>query len=85
MSDHRDALAQIMRVCAGSQQYTRRTQQIHDIAMRALGMTLNQRAERHERAAARSQDMLAVARVAGWRKAQEKFAARMAHEEEKEG
>ena len=41
--------------------------------MRGLGMTLNQRATRHNRIAQKSKDTRAVLRVAGWRAAQEKF------------
>lgn len=47
MSDHRDALEQILRLCSSGQKYTRRTQQIHDVAMRALGLTQGQRTKRH--------------------------------------
>lgn len=47
MSEHRDALDHILRLCNASEMYTRRTQTIHEIAMQALGMTHNQRQERH--------------------------------------
>lgn len=47
MSDHREALEEIMRVCATSRTYTRRTQQINEVAMHALGMTSGQRKARH--------------------------------------
>lgn len=47
MSDHRKALEDIMRICAASRTYTRRTQQINDVAMYALGMTAAQRQARH--------------------------------------
>ena len=47
MSEHREALEHIMRLCGESRTYTRRTQTIHEVAMMALGMTKNQRQERH--------------------------------------
>ncbi len=47
MSEHRKALEDIMRQCADARTYTRRTQVINNIAMRALGMTGNQRHEVH--------------------------------------
>ncbi len=47
MHDHRAALIQIMEICGLSQSYTRRTQHINDVAMRALGMTSNQRCAVH--------------------------------------
>lgn len=47
MSDHRAALEHIMRICADSRTYTRRTQHINDVAMYALGMTAAQRQARH--------------------------------------
>ena len=43
MADHREALEKIMRICAESRTYTRRTQLINHTAMRSLGMTANQR------------------------------------------
>lgn len=47
MSEHRAALEQIMRLCAESRTYTRRTQLINNVAMKALGMTAGQRHEVH--------------------------------------
>jgi hypothetical protein len=47
MSDHRAALENIMRLCGESRVYTRRTQQINNVAMKALGMTASQRHEVH--------------------------------------
>ena len=47
MSDHREALEHIMRICATSRTYTRRTQQINDVDMYAVGMTAAQRQARH--------------------------------------
>ena len=47
MSDHREALEHIMRICATSRTYTRRTQQINEVAMHGLGMTSCQRKARH--------------------------------------
>lgn len=47
MSDHREALEHIMRICATSRTYTRRTQQINEVAMHAMGMTSGQRKARH--------------------------------------
>lgn len=49
MSEHRKALEDIMRLCAEGRTYTRRTQSINNIAMKALGMTGNQRHEVHMR------------------------------------
>lgn len=43
MNEHRQALESIMRECANSRTYSRRTQVINTIAMRALGMTATQR------------------------------------------
>lgn len=48
MSDLREALDQILVLCNTSRTYTRRTQAIHEVAMRGLGMTAGQRQERHE-------------------------------------
>lgn len=81
MSEQREALTQIMRLCGKSKTYTNRIQQIHDIAMRGLGMTLNQRAERHNRAAARSDDAKAVLRVEGWHRSRKLFEERQKREE----
>ena len=47
MSDLRDALDQILIICNGSRTYPRRTQTIHEVAMRALGLTAGQRTARH--------------------------------------
>lgn len=47
MSELREALDHILRLCNGSRTYTRRTQNIHEVAMQGLGMTKNQRQERH--------------------------------------
>lgn len=47
MSEHREALSKIMEICAFASTYTRRTQQIHEVAMIALGLTANQRHARH--------------------------------------
>jgi hypothetical protein len=47
MSDLRDTLDQILTLCAQSRTYSRRTQQIHEVAMRGLGLTANQREARH--------------------------------------
>lgn len=47
MSEHRKALEQIMRICEESRTYTRRTQNINNVAMLALGMTANQRHDVH--------------------------------------
>lgn len=49
MSEHRQALEKIMRICAESRTYSRRTQAINNEAMTALGMTANQRHEVHMR------------------------------------
>lgn len=47
MSTHRDALQEIMDLCARSRTYTRRTMLINETAMKALGMTANQRHAKH--------------------------------------
>lgn len=45
--DLRKALDDIVVICNQSRTYTRRIQLIHEIAMRALGMTAGQREQRH--------------------------------------
>ncbi|MCG2586536.1 hypothetical protein [Massilia sp. TS11] len=47
MSDHREALEQILVLCNQSRTYTRRIQAIHEVAMYALGLTQSQRKARH--------------------------------------
>ncbi len=47
MSDHRDALIAIINICEKSENYSRRTQSIHNKAMIAIGFTESQRASRH--------------------------------------
>lgn len=47
MHDHRAALIKIMEICGLSTSYTRRIQHVNDVAMRALGMTANQRCAVH--------------------------------------
>lgn len=47
MSDLREALDHILILCSGSRTYTRRVQTIHEVTMEGLGMTKNQRQERH--------------------------------------
>lgn len=47
MSDLRQALDDICRLCNESRTYTRRTQVIHEVAMKGLGMTGGQRRARH--------------------------------------
>jgi hypothetical protein len=47
MADLREALDRILILCNQSATYTRRVQLIHDEAMRALGLTANQRRARH--------------------------------------
>ncbi len=47
MSEHRAALENIMRLCADARTYTRRTQLINNVAMKALGMTASQRHQVH--------------------------------------
>jgi len=47
MNDLRNTLDQILTLCAQSRTYSRRTQQIHEVAMRGLGLTANQREARH--------------------------------------
>lgn len=47
MSDLREALDDILRLCHQSRTYTRRVQTIHEVAMQALGMTAGQREARH--------------------------------------
>jgi hypothetical protein len=50
MSDHRNALYEIIKICFESSEYSRRTQAIHEKAMVALGFTESQRIERHTKA-----------------------------------
>lgn len=47
MSDFRDALERILTLCNTSSKYSRRTQQIHETSMYALGLTESQRTARH--------------------------------------
>lgn len=47
MGEHRTALEKIMRLCAESRTYSRRTQLINSEAMKALGMTAGQRHQVH--------------------------------------
>lgn len=49
MTDLRQALDAILRLCSTSTGYTRRIQQIHETAMIGLGMTQNQREGRHKK------------------------------------
>jgi hypothetical protein len=52
---YKEALEKIMRICYESSEYGRRVQHIHETAMIALGLTENQRAERHIKASIRSE------------------------------
>lgn len=47
MSDLRDTLDHILRLCNSSRTYSRRTQEIHEVTMKGLGMTAGQREARH--------------------------------------
>lgn len=49
MSDLREALDRILVICNQSRNYSRRTQTIHEVAMKGLGLTANQREARHMR------------------------------------
>lgn len=44
---HRDALEKIASICRQSDTYSRRTQHIHEVAMRSMGLTANQRMSEH--------------------------------------
>ncbi len=55
MSEHREALVKIMKICNESSEYNRRTQAIHEEAMQAVGLTESQRQERHVKAMMRSE------------------------------
>ncbi len=44
---YKEALERILILCNNSTRYSRRTQSVHNTAMIALGLTFNQRAERH--------------------------------------
>jgi hypothetical protein len=55
MSEHRQALEKILKICNESSEYTRRTQAIHETAMVALGLTAGQRETRHIKAMMRSE------------------------------
>lgn len=48
MSDLREALDHILILCNNCDKYTRRLQTIHEVAMKALGLTAGQRQARHE-------------------------------------
>jgi hypothetical protein len=52
--DKTEALEKILTLCNNSRLYTRRTQEIHEIAMQGLGLTKNQRDLRHDRIYART-------------------------------
>lgn len=54
ISDKTEALEKILILCNNSRSYTRRTQEIHEIAMQGLGMTKSQRDVRHDRIYARA-------------------------------
>lgn len=45
--NHREALEKIATICRQSEMYSRRTQHIHEVAMRSLGLTANQRMAEH--------------------------------------
>lgn len=47
MSDLRNTLEHILHLCNQSRTYSRRTQLIHEAAMKGLGLTVNQRHQRH--------------------------------------
>lgn len=55
MSEHRNALEKILKICYESSEYSRRTQAIHEEAMKALGLTESQRQTRHVKAMMRSE------------------------------
>lgn len=67
MSDLREALDHILRLCNESRTYTRRTQTIHEVAMQGLGLTANQRKARH----------MAILGRTGGNPAQEAYLARI--------
>ncbi len=70
---HREALEQIMRICNSARTYTRRTQQIHEVAMYAIGLTANQRTERHIRIMDRSMENPRTARYLALLKARNDY------------
>ena len=49
ITDRTQALEKILILCNNARIYTRRTQEIHEIAMQGLGMTKSQRDVRHDR------------------------------------
>lgn len=55
MNDLREALVQIMKICNESSVYSRRIQTIHETSMVAIGLTYNQRQERHIKAMMRNE------------------------------
>lgn len=75
MSDHRKALEDIARMCSASRIYTRRIQNINEVAMTALGMTANQRHAEH----------MAVFERVGDKPMKANYLARKAKREEKFG
>lgn len=62
---HRKALEDIMRICYESSEFNRRIQNVMEISMLALGMTLSQRNEKHIKAAMRSEAYKESAKING--------------------
>jgi hypothetical protein len=73
MSEHREALEKIANMCMTSSAYGRRLQNIHEIAMFALGMTKGQRDERHVKAMTYCGDIRKIRKAEGWKKAREEL------------
>jgi hypothetical protein len=47
VSGLRDALFEICELCGASSRYSPRVKEIHEVAMKAIGMTESQRSQRH--------------------------------------
>lgn len=68
-NSYKDALEQIMKVCNESSDYSRRNATVHELAMCGLGMTANQREQRHTRAMMHSDQYKEDRRIVGESKA----------------
>lgn len=81
-TSYKDALEQIMKVCGESSDYSRRVQSIHSLCMMGLGMSENQRTERHTRAMMRSEQYKEDRRIVGESKAKKVLRETIEGEEE---
>lgn len=70
----RVALEKIMRIANESSEQSRRMTLVHDVAMRAVGLTFNQRTARHEKAMQRSEKYKEDVRIMGMARAKKVLA-----------